>query len=68
MRKFIENKPYIICFYCRQKSYGIDTCVHRKGTYVPSVREKLVWMSKASSSKSTNISGPKRIWVLAHKK
>ena len=65
MRKFMGNKPHITCFYCGQKGHGVDTCTYRKGTYVPSVGEKLVWMPKSSSFESTNTSEPKRIWVQA---
>ena len=63
VRKSMGNKPHITCFYCGQRGHGIDTCAHRRGTYVPSVGEKLVWMPKASYSKSTNLSGPKTVWV-----
>ena len=55
VRKFMENKPHITCYYCGQKGYSIDTCAHRKGTHFPSVGEKFVWMSKASISKSANL-------------
>ena len=68
VRKFMGNKPHITCFYCGQKGHGIDTCAHRKGTYVPSIGEKLVWMPKASISKLTNTNGPKEIWVPTKKK
>ena len=57
----MRNKPHIICFYYGQKDHGIDTYAHRKGTYVPSAGEKLVWMPKASILKSTNLSRPKKI-------
>ena len=42
VRKLMENKPHITCFYCEQKDHGIDTCAQRKGTYVLSAGEKLV--------------------------
>ena len=68
VRKFMGNKPHITCFYYGQKIHDINTCTHKKGTYVPSVREKLVWMPKAFSSKLTNTTGPNRNWELAQKK
>ena len=68
MRKFMGNKPHITCFYCGQKGHGIDTCAHRKGTYTPNVIEKLVWIPKAFTSKSTNSNGHKKIWIPTKKK
>ena len=68
VRKSMGNKPHITCYYCGQKGHGIDTCAHRKGTYVPSAGEKLIWMPKSSIIKSANPNGPKTIWVPAKKK
>ena len=68
VRKFMGNKPHITCFYYGQKGHEIDACAHRKGTYILSVGEKLVWMRKASTAKSTNSNGPKKIWVPTKKK
>ena len=59
---------FINCFYCNQRGHHIRDCFYRNGTYVLRPNEKLVWLPKALSSKfhsslSTNIVGPKTVWV-----
>ena len=68
MRKSTENKSHITCYYCGQKGHVIDIYAHRKGTYVPSAGEKLVWMPKTFISKFANLNGLKKIWVPTKKK
>ena len=57
-RKFVGNKPHITCFYYGQRGHDINTCAHRKGTDVPIIGDKVVWMPKAFTSKFVTPSGP----------
>ena len=72
-RKFFKSKPishygFINCFYCNQRGHHIKDCHYRNGTYMLRPNEKLLWLPKASTSKShsflfTNFVGPKTTWV-----
>ena len=58
----------INCYYCNQRGHYIKDCSYRNGTYVLRPNEKLLWLPKASTSKShsflsTNFVGPKTTWV-----
>ena len=44
VRKPMGNEPHITYYYCGQIGHGIDSCAHKKGTYVPSACDKLVWI------------------------
>ena len=59
---------FINCYYCNQRSHHIKDYSYRNGNYAMRPNEKLLWLPKASTSKShsffsTNFVGPKTTWV-----